>query len=140
MATTLTNLAASALADALDAYVNTGGVGKIIIYGGTVPANAQAASTGTVLVTFDSTHGTVQNPMFGSAASGVITLQGTPLTTPATATGTANHFRIYQNDGTTCVLQGAVGTSGAELNLNTLSITSAVNVTITSGTVTMPTS
>lgn len=139
MATSLTALTASALADALDAYTNTGGAGKIIIYGGSVPANADATASPTVLVTFDSTHGTTQNPMFGAAASGVITLQGTPLTTPATATGTATHFRIYQNNGTTCVLQGSVGTSGAELNLNTVSITSAVNVTITSGTITMPT-
>lgn len=140
MATSLTALAASALADALDAYTNTGGAGKIIIYTGTPPASADASATGTVLVTFDATHGVTQNPMFGSASSGVISLQGTPLTTPATATGTAGYFRIYQNDGTTCVLQGSVSTTGAELNLNTTSITSAVNVTITSGTITMPTS
>jgi hypothetical protein len=37
-------------------------------------------------------------------------------------------------------MDGSVATSGAQINLNTTSITSGVNVTITSGTVTMPTS
>ena len=30
----------------------------------------------------------------------------------ADATGTASFFRLYKSDGTTCVLQGTVGTSG----------------------------
>jgi hypothetical protein len=45
-----------------------------------------------------------------------------------------------KSDATTVALQGSVGTSGQQLNLNTTSITSGVNVTVTSGTVTMPTS
>jgi hypothetical protein len=145
----LAQLAANAMADALDAYANTGGVGKIIIYGssgGSVPSTADTALTipsqHQILVTFDSTHGVVQNPMFGNAGAnspGRIDLNGVPLTTPATATGTATFFRIYQNNGTTVVAQGTVGTASADLILNTVAITNGVNVTITSGTITMPT-
>jgi hypothetical protein len=138
-APSLTQLAANAMADALDAYANTGGVAKIIIYTGSAPANADAAATGSVLVTFDSTHGPTQNPLFGSASSGTISLAGVPLTTAATGTGTAGYFRIYQNNGTTCVFQGTVGTASADLILNTTSLTTGVNVTITSGTINMPT-
>jgi hypothetical protein len=72
--------------------------------------------------------------------NGVITLSGTPLTVAASNTGTAGWFRMWKADGTTAVLDGSVGTSGAQINLNTTSITSGVNVSITSGTITMPTS
>lgn len=134
MATKLTNAAASQLADQLDAYINSGGAAKIIIYGGTEPATADTSASATVLATF-----TCSNPAFGAASNGVITLSGTPLTVAASASGTATHFRILLNNGTTTVLQGTVGTSGQQLNLNTTTITSGVNVTITSGTVTVPT-
>lgn len=128
------------MADALDAYINTGGVGTITIYDGTPPANAGASLvSNNALVTFDASHGPVLNPMFGNAASGTITLSGTPLTAAALLSGTATFFRIYQNGGTTAVAQGSVSTTGAQLNLNTTSITSSVNVTITSGTINMPT-
>ncbi len=139
MATKLTNATASQLANALDDYVNGGGgAGKLIIYNGTggEPATADTAiTTQGVLATF-----TLSATAFGAASNGVITLAGVPLTVAASASGTAAFFRILLNNGTTVVLQGTVGTSGAQLNLNTLAITSGVNVTITSGTVTMPTS
>ena len=138
MAIQLSQAAASAMADALDAYINTGGIGKIIIYGGSVPANANATASATVLATFDSVGSVVANPMFGNASNGVITLANTPMTKAASATGTATHFRIYQTNGTTVALQGTVGTSSADLILNTVSLTSGVNVTITSGTLTVP--
>lgn len=135
MATKLTNTIASLLADAIDTDTNAGGAGKIILYGGSEPATADTAPSATVLATF-----TLSNPAFGAASNGVITLSGTPLTVAASATGTATHFRLTRNNGTTVILQGTVGTSGQQLNLNTTSITSGVNVTITSGTVTVPTS
>lgn len=132
MATKLSTATANDMADALDAYM--GNAGKIIIYSGTEPATANTALSGnTVLATF-----TGGSPVFGAASGGIITLSGTPLTVAASATGTATFFRAFKTDGTTVVFQGTVGTSGQQLNLNTTSITSGVNVTITSGTVTMP--
>jgi hypothetical protein len=133
MATKLATATADALANAVTTTVGTSG--KIIIYSGTEPATANTALSGnTALATF-----TLNSTAFGSSSSGVITLNGTPLTVAADATGSATFFRLLKSDGTTVVLQGTVGTSGQQLNLNTVSITSAVNVTITSGTVTMPT-
>src|SRR5688500_16424515 len=126
MATKLTNTIASLLADAIDNDVNTSGPGKIILYGGSEPAP--------LLATF-----TLSATAFGAASNGVIALAGVPLTVAASASGTATHFRITRGNGTTVILQGSVGTSGSQLNLSTLTITSGVNVTITSGTVTVPT-
>lgn len=135
MATQLATATADALANAVTTRVGTSG--KIIIYDGTAPVDANTATTGSnhALATF-----TLSSTAFGSSSSGVITLAGTPLTVAASTTGTATFFRLTQSDGTTVVLQGLVGTSGQQLNLNTTAITSGVNVTITSGTVTMPTS
>lgn len=133
MAASLAQLAANAMADALTTYV--GSTGKIIIYDGDVPANADASlSSNTALATF-----TLGSSAFGSASSGTISLSGVPLTVAADATGTASFFRITKSDGTTVVAQGSVGTSGAQLNLNTVAITEDVNVTITSGSINMPT-
>jgi hypothetical protein len=135
MATTITTAAASQLAQALNTYVNSGGAAKILIKDGSAPADANTAISGTTLATF-----TLSNPAF-TESNGVLTLDVTPaLTVAASASGTATYFRIMLNNGTTTVLQGTVGTSGQQLNLNTTTITSGVNVTITSGTVTIPTS
>lgn len=133
MASSLAVLTANVMADAITTRIGTSG--KCIIYSGTVPTNADTALSGnTVLATF-----TLSATAFGAASGGVITLAGTPLTVAASASGTATFFRLFKSDGTTCIAQGAVGTSGQQMNLNTTSITSGVNVTITSGTITMPT-
>jgi hypothetical protein len=133
MATKITAAVASSLANAITTAADAGTAAKIIIYGGTEPATADTAASATVLATF-----TCSDPSFGSASSGVITLAGVPLTVAASASGTATHFRLLTS-ANVVILQGTVGTSGQQLNLNTTTITSGVNVTITSGTVTVPT-
>jgi hypothetical protein len=133
MAVRLSSSLATSLADAIDAAL--GNAGTIKIYTGAQPATADTSVGGaTLLATF-----TLGSPGFGNAASGVITLNGTPLTVAAAATGTAGFFRMATSGGA-AILDGSVGTSGNQINLNTTSITSGVNVTITSGTITMPTS
>lgn len=138
LATATRNAMADAAVDLID--VGAGTNGSLVVYSGTPPATADTALSGnTALATF-----TLADPAFGAAASGVATLDATPtLTTTGDAAGTATFFRIYDQDGanlTDVVLQGAVATSGAELNLNTTTISVGVNVEITSGTFTMPAS
>ncbi|MEU3052265.1 hypothetical protein [Streptomyces griseus] len=135
MALRISTAARNAAADKIDDLVSAGGgtFGKIEIRTGSQPATPDSAATGTLLATF-----TLQNPAFGNASAGSITLGGTPLTVAASATGTAGWFRVYANGTATAVVDGACGTSGAELNLNTVSLNSGVNVTITSGVITMP--
>lgn len=132
MAVRLSASLANTLADAIDTAL--GNAGTIKIYTGTQPATADTAASGTLLATF-----TLGSPGFGAASGGVITLSGTPLTVAASNTGTAGWFRMATSGGSS-ILDGSVGTSGNQINLNTTSITSGVNVTITSGTITMPTS
>lgn len=89
---------------------------------------------GTTLATLD-----CNNPAFDASASGTAALDTTPAVedTSADATGTAAEFTIVDRDET-IILTGDVSTSGAALNLNTVSITSGVKVTITSMDVTVP--
>lgn len=101
----------------------------INLYQGTQPANANTAiSTQTLLVTL-----TVSGS-FGTDSNGTLTL-GSVTNGTAGASGNADFFRIFKSDGTTVVMDGSVGTSGADMNLNTTTISSGQTVSITAGTI-----
>ena len=106
------------------------GSGSIIhIYQGTQPANANTAISGqTLLVSLTISGG------FGTDSNGTLTL-GTVSDGTAVATGTAEFFRITKSDNTTVVMDGSVGTSGCDLNLNNTSIATTQVVGISSGTI-----
>lgn len=113
--------------EGLITYAGSGA--KICIYQGTQPANANTAiSTQTLLVTCDLAGS------FGTDTDGTLTL-GTVNPGTAVATGTAQFFRIFQSNGSTVVMDGSVGTSGADLNLNNTSINITQTVDITGGTI-----
>lgn len=121
----LENGARSALADAFDAYVNTGA--------GT--ANMKLETSGDVEVaTFD-----FQNPAFGAAVNGVITLQGTPITDASATGGTVAKASIYNRNGDK-VSESVAATSAAEVIMSSLTVGPGEQVTLTSLTVTVPAS
>jgi hypothetical protein len=108
-------------------YAGTGSI--IRLYDGSQPANANTAiSTQTLLVSLTIAGG------FGTDSNGTITL-GAVTSGTAVASGTASFFRIVKSDGTTVVMDGSVGTSGSDLNLNTTTVASAQTVSITAGTI-----
>lgn len=116
----------------LDVVESTIGTLPILrIRTGAQPATCATADSGTVLATM-----TLPSDWMAAASSGAKALSGTWQDTSADASGTAAHFRIYDSAGTTCHVQGSVGTSGADLNLDSVSITAAQSVTITSFTIT----
>lgn len=122
---TLETGARNALADAFDDYVNTGG--------GT--ANLKLETSDDVEVaTFD-----FQNPAFGGAAAGVVTLAGTPIQDTSATGGTVAQGSIYNRAGTK-VCEAAAATSGQPITVSSLSIGVGETVTLTSLTVTMPAS
>jgi hypothetical protein len=108
-------------------YAGTGSI--IRLYDGSQPANANTAiSTQTLLVSLTIAGG------FGTDSNGTITL-GSVTSGTAVASGTAAFFRIVKSDGTTVVMDGSVGTSGSDLNLNTTTVASSQTVSITAGTI-----
>ena len=114
----------------LDAITTfAGGSGILRIYSGTRPATGGAITT--VLAEL------VCNATFAPAASaGVLTLNAIASDASANATGTASWARIFKSDGTTIVLDCSVGTSAADIILNTVSIVAAATVSVTSATIT----
>ena len=124
MSTTLRN-------DRLDRITAAvGASGFLRIYSGTRPATG-AAITGQVLLA----ELTLNATFAPSAASGVLTLNAITADASANATGTATWFRIVTSGGS-FVMDGDVGTSGSDINLNTTSIVSGANVSVTSFTIT----
>lgn len=101
----------------------------INIYSGTQPANANTPiSTQTLLVSLP------VSGSFGTDSNGTITLSAVT-SASAVASGTASFFRIFKSDNTTVVMDGSVGTSSADLILNTTAIANTQTVAISSGTI-----
>ena len=117
----------------LDAITTAiGGSGLLNIYDGSQPAGpGTAVSTQTLLAQL-----TLNATFAASASAGVLTANAITSDSSANATGTAAWFRIFKSDGTTAVVDGTVGTSGCDLNLNTVSIVSGASVAVTSLTIT----
>lgn len=118
----------------LDQITSRAGSNALLrIYSGTIPSSVSAAISGTLLAELTC------NATFAPAATGgVLTLNAITPDSSANNTGTATHFRLWQSNGTTGVMQGTVGTSGADINLNTTSIVAGGIVSITSFTITAP--
>lgn len=118
----------------LDAIETTGGAScKLKIRTGAAPANCGTADSGTVLATLD-----LPSDWMAAAASGQKAKAGTWEDASADDTGTADHFRIYKNDGTTVVMQGTVGTGSEDLVVDNDSFAAGQQFTITGFTLTAP--
>lgn len=78
------------------------------------------------------------NSTAGTSSGGVLTFSGFPKSdTSADNTGTAAAARIRTATGGTDIITGlSVGTSGSDINLDSLSITAGQTVTITAATIT----
>lgn len=118
----------------VDALTTRAGASALLrIYTATRPATGAAVGGATLLAELTC------NATFAPAGSGgVLTLNAIAPDTNANATGTAAWFRIVQSNGTTFVLDGSVGTSAADLILNSLAIAAGAQVSISSFTVTAP--
>ena len=116
----------------LDSITSRAGASALLrIYDGSRPATGGAATTLLAELTCNAT--------FAPAASGgVLTLNAITADASANATGTATWFRIVQSGGSTHVLDGDVGTSGSDLNFNSVSFVTGGNVAVTSFTITAP--
>lgn len=121
---TLANSRADQITVARDAGA---GAGLIRIYDGARPSKGGAATTLLAELTFS-------DPSSPSASGGVLTAS-TITGANAVATGTATWYREVDSNGL-FVLDGDVGVSGSDLNLNTTSIVVGNPVNITSYVVT----
>jgi len=109
----------------------TGTSAKLYIYSGSAPANCAAADTGTLLATLN-----LPSDWMAAASGTTKVKAGTWSGTASAGAGaTPTHFRIKDNAGTTCHIQGSAGVGSGDLNLDG-TVTSGQTVTVNSFTLT----
>lgn len=101
---------------------------RLEIYGGAKPA--VGGTEGTLLAVF------TLGATFAPVPVGGVLSPTLPAATTGVATGTATWARVTKADGVTAVIDLTCGLSGAEIALNTVSITIGGAVSITSWTIT----
>lgn len=127
MALTITAAAAQSMGAALATAI--GSAATIEIRSGSKPATPETAASGTLLATV---------AVSGSFTStgGVLTAAD-PASVTIAATGTAGYFRLKTSGGT-AILDGTVGTSGADMNLATVALSSGATLDLGVPTITVP--
>lgn len=117
--------------DAVEVSIGTSAILKI--RSGAPPADCVTADSGTVLAEL-----TLPADWMAGASGGTKALSGTWEDASADDTGTAGHFRIYDSGGSTCHIQGTVTTAGGggDMIIDSASITSGQNVSVTAFTLT----
>lgn len=134
------HVSAARRAAMLDTLTASAASGKLRIYSASQPADADAtvaSGGGTLLAEL-----TMNATAFGSATStastnSVLTANAITQDSSADATGTAAWFRLWQSNGTTPILDGTVGTSGTDLIINSVAISSGAAVSASSLTITL---
>lgn len=113
----------------LDAITTAAGANaKLRLYSGTRPATGGTATT----ILAELTCGATLAP---AASGGVLTLNAITSDSSADASGTATWARLVKSDNT-FVMDMDVGTSGADLNMNSNVISAGAAVAITGATLT----
>jgi len=121
-----------AAVNAATALLNSG---FLKIYSGSQPA-LDGSVTGTLLATL--TFGATAFAT-ASASAGTVTATANSIgSATAAATNTAGYFVLVKSDNSTVVASGSVGTSGADLNMNSTSISSGATVSCSAFTITEP--
>jgi hypothetical protein len=105
-----------------------GNAGKLRIYDGTRPAFGGTATN--LLAEF-----TLGTPFAPGASAGVLS-PTLPSAVTASAAGTATWYRVVKSDGTTVVIDGDASAGAGDMQLNTTTIGSGVQVSVTSWTIT----
>ena|SRR5581483_6352236 len=118
---TLANAEANAIASLFNG-------GFLRIYDGAQPADANTPITTQNLLA----ELTLGSPAFGSAVAGVLTANPITADSDANASGNAAWYRVVKSDGVTVLVDGSVGTSGCDCNLNQISITIHGTVAVSS--------
>ncbi len=122
MALTLETSVRNALADQIDAEIGTAGYLEF----------QTGAQVEVATITF-------QNPAFGTAVTGVITMAGQPLQ-DTNATGNASAIDAFQIFASGAVLKitGTVSTSGADINMSSLTVAATDTVELTTFSIDVP--
>lgn len=134
----VTNAVAQAMLTALGTAADAGTAAVIEIYAGSIPADADAAIGAATLLASLTCSANISAGISDATGKARMTLGAITSDSSADATGTASFFRIKTQTGGTVIAQGTVGTSSADLILNTVAISAGSTVAISSATIDLP--
>ncbi len=134
----MTQALAQLIADTIETALDGGTAAYIAIYDGSVPANCDASIGASVVLAELLCDATSIATKTDTGSGALLTFDTITADSSANATGTASYFRIFTQSAGTVRVQGTVGTATSDLILNTVSITSGSNVSITAATITVP--
>ena len=122
----------TAIVTAIETTLGT--AAKVSLRTGAQPATPATADSGSLLIQY-----TLASD-WASQSAGVLTFTSTPISGTASGTGTVGHYRVYDNAGTTCMMQGTVTATGGggDMTIDNVSIASGQTVQITGWTITAP--
>lgn len=120
----LETAARNAACDAIVDLIDVGGAGTLVF--------ETSADVAVATINLSAT-------AFGAASTGVATLAGVPLSDTNAAGGTVAQASFYSG-GAAKIMECTVSTSGADINLSSLSVGAGDTVTVSSLTVTVPAS
>lgn len=118
--------------------IDAGTAAVINIYDSTVPADADTALGAQVLLAQLTCSATAFTSVTDDTPGAIATFASITADSSANATGTATFFRILTQSGGTTTDQGTVGTSSADLIMNTVAFTAGSNVAISAATILLP--
>lgn len=128
MATQLSVAVRNARLDVIETTIGTSP--KLQLRTGAAPADCATANSGSLIAEI-----TCPSDFLAAASGGSKAISGS-WTVAASGTGTVAHYRIFDSGGTTCHVQGTVGTSGTDMIIQNTSVNSGQTVTITTYTLT----
>ncbi len=122
----------------LDTITATAASGKLRIYSGAQPTDADTAAGAQVMLAELTMNATAFNaPAAVASTDYVITANAITAAASAAATGTAAWFRLWDSAGTTPIIDGTVGTASCDLIINSVAISSGAAVSASSMTLTL---
>ena len=125
MALSYTTAVRNSMLDEITAAIGSSGL--LRIYDGTPPASVNNALSGNTQLAELALSATAA----GAASSGTLTFSAISNDTSADATGTASFFRLLTSGGS-AVVQGTVGTSGSDINFDSVSFVAGGTVSVSS--------
>lgn len=134
----IANAHAQTLLTSTKTAIDAGTAAVIEIYDGTAPTDADTAIGAQVKLATLTMNATAFGAVSDNAPGAIMTAAAITADSSADATGTAAWFRLSTQAGGTVIFQGTVGTSGANINFNTVSFTSGSQIEITALTATQP--
>ena len=114
-------------------YIGPASIGptaQLKFYTGSMPANCATAASGTLLATL-----TLPTTEEAAPSSGVAAINSTWSGT-ASAAGTIGYFRILDNTGTTCHMQGTVGQGTGDMSFDNNVVAVGQTLQVTTFTIT----